>query len=453
MIRLGLNRTLQLIRDIPQTFKAIHVAGTNGKGSVCAFIDSALRSPGLEITTGRFTSPHLIDRWDCIQIGGIPVNEELYNDTDERVRWRNRDENIGATEFEILTAVAFEIFSSNRVQVAIVECGMGGARDATNALKSKDVAVISKVGLDHQEFLGETLAQIAKEKCGIFTPRVPIVFDRTNDPEVLQVIRNEAVRIRSRTPRPDFDYYTRFPPDHAMMEKVLGASFAGHPYQISNATVAYYAAHHMACFYRRTGDDPPDAAAMLDAIAQTHVPGRLDAINLHSVTGIDQSALLDGAHNSQAIETIAPSLQRLRHDGKGICWVLASSKGKDPKELFGSLLSPGDSVAAVEFGPVAGMPWKAPTPSEQISQSAGFLSQYGGIVRDFGPDVKSALTWTAELAASQKQPVVILGSVYLVSDVLRLLDDLTGTGARIHRWSYHNHNEKKEKKKKEKRRR
>ena len=131
MIELGLQRISRLLQANDLRWKAIHVAGTNGKGSICAYI-SAMLNAGYAV--GRFTSPHLIDRWDCISIKGQPVSSKQFFEKEQQISQRNQAQNIGASEFERLTTAAFELFSENGVQIAVVEVGLGGRLDATNVL-------------------------------------------------------------------------------------------------------------------------------------------------------------------------------------------------------------------------------------------------------------------------------------------------------------------------------
>lgn len=187
MIELGISRIARLLQQTPLSWKAIHVAGTNGKGSISAYLSRLLAAGG--IRCGRFTSPHLVDRWDCITIDEKVVQESLFRQIEASVKLRDQDLGIGASEFELLTATAFEIFNHERVEVGVVEVGMGGRRDATNVLDNVLVSVISKIGLDHQALLGDSIEQIAREKAGILKPDVPCVIDGTNSVEVLKTIQ------------------------------------------------------------------------------------------------------------------------------------------------------------------------------------------------------------------------------------------------------------------------
>lgn len=186
MIRPGLERIALLLKGIHLPWKAVHVAGTNGKGSICAYLSALFHLTN--IRCGRFTSPHLIDRWDCITVDEKPIAESIFRSVEERVKERNERHEIDASEFELLTATAFEIFAQERVEVAVIECGLGGRLDATNVIETPLVTVISKIGLDHQGLLGDTLKQIAFEKAGIIKTGATCVVDGTSNAEALAEI-------------------------------------------------------------------------------------------------------------------------------------------------------------------------------------------------------------------------------------------------------------------------
>src|SRR5205823_14491966 len=152
--------------------KVIHVAGTNGKGSVCAMIDSICRVQGYR--TGLFTSPHLVTFRERIRVNGEMISEDAVADGLTIIRNLVADWDPHPTFFEVTTALALKHFSEARIDVVVLETGLGGRLDATNAVQS-DVSVITPIGLDHEEWLGNTLAQIAGEKAGIIKPGMPVV--------------------------------------------------------------------------------------------------------------------------------------------------------------------------------------------------------------------------------------------------------------------------------------
>ncbi|CAJ0650207.1 11531_t:CDS:10 [Entrophospora sp. SA101] len=176
-INLGLSRInslLQLLGNPHQSLSAIHIAGTNGKGSVSAYIDFILFKAGFK--TGRFNSPHLIDVNDSIRINTKPINRTDYQRIFKYIHNINKLNDIGASEFELMTAVAFWWFNYEKIDVAIVEVGLGGRLDATNVFEKTLVSVITSIGLDHADILGDNVETIAKEKAGILKSEDHIVI-------------------------------------------------------------------------------------------------------------------------------------------------------------------------------------------------------------------------------------------------------------------------------------
>lgn len=174
-INLGLDRIsaiLDLLGNPQDKLKCIHVAGTNGKGSVCAIIASILNCAGIK--TGLYTSPHIFDYTERIKINGVDISKDDFaNYVFEIVKIADEN-NIHLTEFEILTTVMFKYFSDNNVEVVVLETGLGGRFDATNVIKSNLCAIITHIDLDHTERLGNTRSKIAFEKAGIIKPDCPI---------------------------------------------------------------------------------------------------------------------------------------------------------------------------------------------------------------------------------------------------------------------------------------
>ncbi|HJQ12588.1 MAG TPA: Mur ligase family protein, partial [Gemmatimonadaceae bacterium] len=173
-IKPGLERTNELLRQLGAPHKsltAIHVAGTNGKGSVVATCEALLRWQGFKV--GRYTSPHLIDFRERITVDGKPISEAEVLAFLER--WIGVAEKLGATFFEVTTALAFDWLAKQNVDVAVIETGLGGRLDSTNVLTPR-VATVTSIGLDHTDILGPTLHDIAREKAGIFKSRTPAVI-------------------------------------------------------------------------------------------------------------------------------------------------------------------------------------------------------------------------------------------------------------------------------------
>lgn len=479
MIELGLHRISRLLSSTALPWRGIHVAGTNGKGSICAYISSMLetydRSPYRQafrhapLKHARFTSPHLVERWDCITLDQKPVAAEVFREVEGNVLERNRKESIGASEFEILTATAFEIFSLEGVDVGVVEVGMGGRLDATNIIGQVDertqippdvspgtfrppplMTAISSIGLDHQAFLGNTLEAIAREKAGIIKPRVPVVL-APNDDTVMNVLEEVAHANRS--------------PIYHSLASAPAEKTPASPRSLPSLT-SYLIAHHtprplpthshqnaLTAFtttllaLQRLGRLPIDTARLLAPSTSNHppppvidmfqapfhttFPGRLQQISLSPLTpGKTTTVLLDGAHNAQSAFALAAEIARLRYRDHGgpVTFVLAASDSKPAEEILRPLLRDGDTVFTVEFGPVDGMPWVRPQSSTALERAARAVVRDGGSldVREYGADIGSALRAASE-AAGAGGPMVVAGSLYLVGDVLRLLRDTPPT--------------------------
>lgn len=176
--KLGLERTAALLRELGDPhlrLPSLHVAGTNGKGSVCATLEVLLQARGLRVA--KYTSPHLVDFRERFVVDGRPVSETQV--VDFIAQWTPTVERIGATFFEATTAMAFDLFARANVDVAVIETGLGGRLDSTNVVQPL-VAGVTSIGIDHVEFLGETREAIAAEKAGIFKPGVPAVIGETD---------------------------------------------------------------------------------------------------------------------------------------------------------------------------------------------------------------------------------------------------------------------------------
>ncbi|KAI5242863.1 FolC bifunctional protein [Aureobasidium subglaciale] len=456
MIELGLARVFRLLARTPLPWRAIHVAGTNGKGSICAYISAMLtaynasqlrtetgKSP---IKHGRFTSPHLIDRWDCITIDEKTISEAIFRQVEAKVLARNISENIQATEFELLTATAFEIFTLENVDIGVIEVGMGGRLDSTNILGQTSefddleqgqqsrpkplVTAISTIALDHQGFLGNTLLEIATQKAGIVKPGVPLVL-AMNDNAVTQHIQQLATKagvtqILHSKDTAGFDVTRASSTTDAVHARQQNGSMA--------FTITWLALKQLnrlppppttqgACGSSTLRNDIPST---LRAVPEKVVwPGRLQDIDLAPLTNHKPTALLDGAHNVESATVLANTV-RARAGSRPVVWVLAASKGKDLASMFELLLAGrlDDGVVATEFGAVDGMPWIAATSAADVKAAAGSILTAENVVVE--KDISAALERASRLAEEKDALLVIAGSLYLVGDVLRLVRDKGG---------------------------
>ena len=408
MIELGLSRITRLLKDNQIPWRAIHVAGTNGKGSVCAYASAMLKAGNVKC--GRFTSPHLIDRWDCITIDEQTVDKVLFHEVEAVVKAKDSTENIKASEFELLTATAFEIFNREKIEVGIVEVGLGGRHDATNVLSTPSVTVITKIGKDHQAILGHTLEEIAYQKAGIMKKGAPCLVDGSSDPIVLDVLEKNATDVGI----PALVVVASDHAQHRALWRFLSKDeFEYH--QQTNICLAFAAVSELLA----QTDPSSEPWRLLSAIPSTVWPGRLQTINVEPITGRMQKVLLDGAHNVQSASVLGSYVDRKwRQDDRPVTWLIAMSKGRDVQELLHCFVRPGDNLLAIEFSPVDGMPWVSAQQAKALSSTGQKLGTLGHVA-EAPRSLQKALEIATHIANGG--PVVIAGSLYLVSDVLRLL--------------------------------
>ena len=408
MIELGLARISRLIQNTPLPWRAIHVAGTNGKGSVCSYASTMLTAG--KVRCGRFTSPHLIDRWDCIAIDDKTVDESLFHEVEASVRARNKQQFIEASEFEMLTATAFEIFSREKIELGIIEVGLGGRHDATNILRDPLVTVITKIGKDHENFLGDSLEEIAYHKAGIMKKGVPCIVDSTNSLKVSCVLEKYAKTVDAgpiiRVAH-DLD-----DPNDWIWGILSKEDFE--PHQQVNLCLAIQAVRLALSRTQTLAEFSP----LFQAISKTVWPGRLQHLSVEGLTGREKKIILDGAHNVGSAEVLSSYVDsKLRNKGSSVTWMLAFSRGKNIQELLSRLLKPGDRMIASKFGPVDGMPWVQSMNVEEILHSASMLGI--PIQTHSAKNIDHALCLATQV--SNGGPMVVAGSLYQVSDVLRLL--------------------------------
>ncbi len=277
--RLGLDGTRALLAALgnpERRFRAIHVAGTNGKGSVCAMIERVLREGG--VRTGLFTSPHLVDFRERFRVSGRWPDEEWLFGALHRIE--SLPEGKDRTFFEVATALGFLDFAARGVEWAVVEVGLGGRLDTTNVLEP-ELCVITPIGLDHTEILGGTIEEIAREKAGIVKPGVTVVIGAGMDPRAREVI---AAAARER----------RAPLVEAESVAAPATPALAGTHQLANARTARAAIAVLAGFGLAV---PPDDVAK--GLAAARWPGRFEA-----ASG-EPRLWWDGAHNPPGLAALA----------------------------------------------------------------------------------------------------------------------------------------------------
>mgnify|MGYP002797420794 CR=1 FL=1 len=294
---------LRLLGNPQEAVKVIHVAGTNGKGSVCAYLDAMLRSEGRR--TGLFTSPHLVKMNERIVIDGCPISDDAFVFVFEKILScvrRMEEEGLPhPTFFEFLFAMAAAAFAEAGVEYAVLETGMGGRLDATNTVERPLVSVITSIGMDHMEYLGHTLKQIAGEKAGIIKPGVPVLFAETS-PESDGVIERTAEKRGSLCKKIGKDAYEILGIEDKHIAFSCSNAYYGNTtwklnnigaYQPGNAVLAMEVMRYL---FGEAGHPQ----RWRQVLAELKWAGRMEEI----LPGV----YIDGAHNISAVEAFAESV-------------------------------------------------------------------------------------------------------------------------------------------------
>ncbi|WP_242344813.1 bifunctional folylpolyglutamate synthase/dihydrofolate synthase [Anaeromyxobacter terrae] len=385
-MRFGLermHRALDALGHPERAYPVLHVGGTNGKGSTCAMAAAALEDAGHRV--GLYTSPHLVRFNERIQVASAPIGDgDLASVIDEIRRacpWHDAGgEGDRLTYFEFATLAGLLHFEHVGVGAAVVEVGLGGRFDATNAIVPR-VTAIAAIGLDHTQLLGDTVEQIAFEKAGIFKPGVPAVVHGRQPPAALEALRAEAARRGAP--------FVVAPPDYA------GAIALSGPHQRGNAALARAALAELA----RSGVALSDEA-IVRGIATARWPGRLEEIS---------GVLLDGAHNPDGAAALAAAL-RTMHPGRPVELVFGVLADKDHARMLEALAPAARALHVV----TPASPRARPAP--EVAEAARRL----GARADVHASVVEAID-CARRAAAPDGVVCVAGSLYLVGEARGLL--------------------------------
>ncbi|KPJ75932.1 MAG: FolC bifunctional protein [Deltaproteobacteria bacterium SG8_13] len=404
-IKLGLDTMRRLLDGLghPEAaFQAIHVAGTNGKGSVAAMVASVLRQKG--IRTGLYTSPHLVRFNERIVIDGRPINDHQVLQAYRRVRSAAQTDR-EPTFFECTTAMALAEFARCEVEWAIVETGMGGRLDATNIL-APALSVITNISLEHREYLGNTIRAIAYEKAGIIKPDTPVVTGIRQPSAVAQV---EAAAAKNRAPlfRLGKDFRVRRHPNGSFTYsgidrtwQQMKTSLAG-SHQAENAGLALAACEVL---HRLGLELSPDQ--IRSGLLQTSWPGRLEVVST------EPFVLLDGAHNLTAARNLARHLQT-RLSERSITLVVGILDDKPYRGMLQAMVPVCRKVIVTRPRIGRGLPVDTLL---QVARKMNPRTQAVG-------DVKQALL-QAMAAAGPNDAVVVAGSLYVVGEAKAALEEM-----------------------------
>jgi dihydrofolate synthase/folylpolyglutamate synthase len=386
--KLGLERITALLQALGNPHRPcrwVHVAGTNGKGSTCAMIESGLRAAG--IRTGLYISPHLIEPTERIQIAGQDVSQEKFasafgrvHSTAERML-ASGELDMHPTYFETVTAMAFVLFAEAQLDTVVLEVGLGGRLDATNVV-IPELCVITPIDYDHQIFLGDTIQQIAAEKAGILKPGVPAVF-AAQRPEAEAVLRSQAqsqYTLSRDWPITDLAMDARG--SRVCLRGIdVTCPLAGE-HQVENARVATFALAEL-------GVSPA-------GIASTRWPARLEHVSEKP------EIIIDGAHNPAGTRALAAYIRRF-YAGRRIWLVYGALRDKAVSEMTSMLFPIADRVILTAPANSRAMP-----PRDIVAPGAVVTQSIAEAIELFSD-------------ASPDDVIFIAGSLYLAGEARALL--------------------------------
>ncbi len=402
----GLERIGELCEKLgnPQKhLKFVHVAGTNGKGSFCAMLDSILRQAGYR--TGLYTSPYIRFFNERMCVNGTPIDNKELAEITEYVRPIADAMADRPTEFELITAVAMEYFYRHACEVVILEAGMGGRLDSTNIIRDPLLSVITGIALDHTAYLGDTVEQIAAEKAGIIKDGAPVLFGG-DDPSAEAVIRKTAEEKGSCYLRVEHDRLANIKGDlngtrfDFEGRTDLAISLLG-MYQPRNAAAVIKAVELL-----QARGLTIEEQALRKGLQQAEWHGRFEIIDR------DPLMIFDGAHNPQGIQWATKSIREYFKDQKVYL-------------LTGVLRDKDYTAIAADLAQVASRAFTLTPDSPRALQAEEYAKvlQQAGMEANAFPTLHEALTAARKAAKQDGKPLICLGSLYVYAELMREMEE------------------------------
>ena len=408
--KLGLSRTrdlLHMLGDPQNELRFVHVGGTNGKGSTCAMLESVLRAAGYR--TGIFPSPYIEDFRERLQVSGKMISKDELCRITSIVRDAAETMEDHPSHFEIVTAIGMLYFRQMQCDIVVLEVGLGGEFDATNIIEPPEVSVLTNIGFDHTDYLGNTLAEIARAKAGIIKSFSPVVV-YPNVPEVTDVI-TEICRVRGCDL--EFVDFSRISIVHADIDGQVLRWSCGHAgtgqsqisreddlvisipligeYQSRNAATALTVIEKL----RSRGWNIPEEA-VIEGMAHVKWPARFE------VLGKDPLFILDGGHNLQCAEAVAESVRKYLPDTK-VTLIIGMLRDKDYKAVLDIILPLAAKCCCLTPASDRALP---------ADELAEVIAQKGGV-----PEVFASAEDAVRAVRREACPVLAFGSLYMAGEV------------------------------------
>lgn len=442
-MELGLERIYTLLERLnnPQDrLKVVHVAGTNGKGSVCAYITSVLLEAGYKV--GRFNSPHLIVPHDSIQINGQMISKEIYDRTIDKVETINQQYEIQATSFEILVGATLWLFDQEQLDIVVIEVGLGGSKDATNVFQHPIMTIITSIGWDHMGVLGHSIQEIAKAKAGIMKPSCPVVIAPQTEKNALLTLIDHAhslnidciVMPKAIPFNEEKNMFSIDQQQHQYLQLILSPENKIHPESSLRKLDYQYSVSLQGDYQQENSATAIMALEWLDQLGyveltqeiikkglfKTKWPGRLEWVRPPSHISLSSisSMLVDGAHNSPAMKSLRQYVDKVMEKNKltRVIWIIGVTQGKSIEEMLTYLIhEKGDIIITVPFSQPIGMPWIHCIDPFELANHQNHHTVLPQL------SLNDGLQLANSLFDSKSDLVVLCGSLYLVADLYRLL--------------------------------
>lgn len=397
-VHLGLERSEQLLANLGNPHEQvpiIHVAGTNGKGSVCAYLSSILTQAGYKV--GRYTSPHLVDWMERICLNDQPISVEALQSLLLQVINAINAATETPTQFEVITAAAWLYFAQSKVDIAVVEVGLGGRLDATNICDRPLVSVITSISREHWQQLGSTLAEIAREKAGIIKPSCPVVVGQLPQ-EAEKVVRSRIAQLNCPAVwvEPALELPTINDQRWATYQNIEYPLPNLGNIQLSNSAIAVSTIQIL-----QQNGWKITSEAISTGMKKTRWLGRLQWVEYG-----DFSLLIDGAHNPAAAQALRQYVDTLETP---VTWVMGMLSTKDHADIFTALLRSGDCLHLV------------PVPDHSSADPIDLAA----LAQNTCPNLATCEAYldliSALKAAERDRLVILCGSLYLVGHFLKSL--------------------------------